>query len=100
MPIMNKNDVQHLANLARIELSEAEIESFTTEISAILEYVSAVQDMAGDDNTTPKVGARYNVFRPDVVTNEPEEFTADILAEMPQTSGRYMVVKKILNPDT
>jgi aspartyl-tRNA(Asn)/glutamyl-tRNA(Gln) amidotransferase subunit C len=96
---MKQEDVKHLAALARIELSPAEVDSFTTEMSAILEYVSAVQDMAGDTDTEPKVGARYNVFRPDVVTNVPGEYTDDLLAEMPKTEGRFMVVKKILNPD-
>jgi aspartyl-tRNA(Asn)/glutamyl-tRNA(Gln) amidotransferase subunit C len=97
---MKQDDVKHLAALARIELSEAEIESFTDEMSAILEYVGAVQKMAGSDDSVPVVGARYNVFRKDVVTNEPNSFTDDLLAEMPKTDGRFMVVKKILNnPD-
>lgn len=97
---MTKEEIQHLAKLARIELTNAEIEKFTTEMSAILEYVSAVTDIVGDDAlTAPQVGAKYNVFRKDEVTNEADEYTAALLAEMPQTQGRYMVVKKILNPD-
>jgi aspartyl-tRNA(Asn)/glutamyl-tRNA(Gln) amidotransferase subunit C len=96
---MKQEDVKHLAALARIELSPDEVESFTTEMSAILEYVSAIQDMAGDAASAPQVGARYNVFRPDVITNEPDEYTKDLLAEMPKTEGRFMLVKKILNPD-
>ena len=96
---MKQEDVKHLATLARIELSPTEVESFTNEMSAILEYVSAVKDMVGDTNTEPQVGVRHNVFRPDVVTNEPGEYTNDLLAEMPKTEGRFMVVKKILNPD-
>lgn len=97
---MTKEEIQHLAKLARIELTNAEIEKFTTEMSAILEYVSAVTDIVGDDAlTAPQVGAKYNVFRKDEVTNEADEYTVALLAEMPQTQGRYMVVKKILNPD-
>jgi aspartyl-tRNA(Asn)/glutamyl-tRNA(Gln) amidotransferase subunit C len=98
---MTKEEVIHLAKLSRLELSPTEIENFTKEISAILEYVSVVQDIAGDDNSAlPKVGAVHNVFRKDEVTNEADEYTKDLLAEMPQTSGRFMVVKKILNTDT
>lgn len=97
---MKQEDVKHLAALARIELSPTEVESFTTEMSAILDYVSAVKDIAGDLNTDPQVGVRHNVFRADVVTNEPDSYTADLLKEMPNTEGRFMVVKKILNnPD-
>jgi aspartyl-tRNA(Asn)/glutamyl-tRNA(Gln) amidotransferase subunit C len=98
---MTKEEVEHLAKLARIELSEAEVETFTTEISAILEYVSTVQDIAGDDaSAAPVVGTHHNIFRKDEVTNEPNSFTEDLLAEMPQTEGRFMVVKKILNTDS
>jgi aspartyl-tRNA(Asn)/glutamyl-tRNA(Gln) amidotransferase subunit C len=97
---MTKEEIQHLAKLARIELSDEEVDKFTTEMSAILDYVSAVTDIVGDDAlTAPQVGARYNVFRKDEVTNGADEHTEALLAEMPQTQGRFMVVKKILNPD-
>jgi aspartyl/glutamyl-tRNA(Asn/Gln) amidotransferase C subunit len=97
---MNQEEVKHLAKLARIELSEKEVESFTKEMSAILAYVSTVQDIVGEDSTAnPQVGKRHNVFRKDVVTNEPDQYTNDIMAEMPKTEGRFMVVKKILNTD-
>lgn len=97
---MKQEDVIGLATLARIELSVPEIESFTPEMSAILDYVSAVQDMAGSGVLEPKVGPRHNIYREDIVTNEPDQYTEALLAEMPQTEGRYMVVKKILNPDS
>ena len=98
---MNKEEVVHLAKLARIELGQNEIDAFTTEMSAILAYVSIVKDIAGEVNDgEPKPGARYNVFRKDEVTNEADKYTKELLAEMPKTEGRFMVVKKILNTDT
>lgn len=98
---MNKEEVVHLAKLARIELGQNEIDAFTTEMSAILAYVSEVKDIAGEVNDgEPKPGARYNVFRKDEVTNEADKYTKELLAEMPKTEGRFMVVKKILNTDT
>jgi aspartyl-tRNA(Asn)/glutamyl-tRNA(Gln) amidotransferase subunit C len=98
---MTKEEVIHLAKLSRLELTPTEIENFTTEISAILEYVSTVQDIAGDGaNSSPRIGAVHNVFRKDEVTNVADEYTKDLLAEMPATEGRFMVVKKILNTDT
>jgi aspartyl/glutamyl-tRNA(Asn/Gln) amidotransferase C subunit len=97
---MKQDDVKNLAALARIELSVEETETYTKEMSSILSYVSAVKDMAGDGELVPQVGARYNVFRADEVTNEPNQYTDALLAEMPKTEGRFMVVKKILNnPD-
>ncbi len=100
MPLMTKEEIQHLAKLARIELTEAEITKFTVELSAILSYVGTVQTLAAEatDNTSV-VGDRYNIVRPDVVTNQADGYTPELLAEMPQTEGRYMVVKKILQTE-
>jgi len=98
---MNKEEIKHLSTLARIELADTEVDELTKDISVILDYVSVVQeivDEAGD--TEPELGARYNVFRKDDVTNEPDEYTKDIIANMPNEKDRYLVVKKILNTDS
>ena len=92
---MKREDITHLATLARLELSEQELQSFEGELSSIMSYVSVISDIASEVGT-PEVGARYNIFRTDAVTNQPDEYTADVLAEMPHTSGRYLKVKKIL----
>ncbi len=101
MRIMTREEILTLAALARIELTEEEIQRFTTELSAILSYVGAIEALAAGKETDsrPRVGDRYNVFRPDEVTEERDEHTATLLAEMPKTEGRFMVVKKILQTD-
>lgn len=94
---MDEATIKHLAALARIELTEEELARYQTEMSAILEYVSAVSSIVGTDvDAEPEVGARHNVFRQDEVSHAPEQFTADLLAAMPKTNGRYLTVKKIL----
>ena len=97
---MTKEEVIHLAKLARIELSDTELENFTKEMSAIMTYVSSIKEMVGNEEIVgPTLGDRFNVFRPDVVTNEPDSTTKEILAEMPETEGRFLVVKKILQSE-
>lgn len=94
---MNREDIEHLGELSRIALTGEELVALEKELPAVLSYVSAVQDIAaGASVGEPEVGALYNVLREDVVTNEPDEFTDDILREMPATRGRHMLVKKIL----
>jgi Asp-tRNA(Asn)/Glu-tRNA(Gln) amidotransferase C subunit len=62
-----------------------------------MSYVSVISEMASEDaDITPVLGARHNILRPDVVTNVADEYTADLIAEMPHTEGRYLKVKKIL----
>ncbi len=99
MPIMKKEDIKHLAALSRLRLDDDELGKLEEELSSIVEYVSIVNDIAGEE-ASPEVGVRYNIFRKDEVTNKPDQFTDDILREMPKTDGRYMEVKKILKTDT
>ncbi len=94
---MTREEIIHLGKLARIELSETEIDKFTTELSAVLAYVGAVQSLVADEEASgPEMGAQHNIFRPDTVINEPDYYTDAILIEMPAREGRYMKVKKIL----
>jgi aspartyl-tRNA(Asn)/glutamyl-tRNA(Gln) amidotransferase subunit C len=94
---MKREDIAHLATLARLELSETELQHLEGELSSIMSYVSTISDMASDDiDMTPRLGVRHNVLRPDVVLNQADEYTADLLAEMPHKEGRYLKVKKIL----
>ena len=95
---MKKEEVEHLASLARIALTPEELDRLPEELSSIVSYVSVVSEIAAEDDgqtLTP----RYNVFREDEVTVEPETHTADLLREMPETEGRYMKVRKILKTD-
>jgi len=94
---MKPADMTHLASLARIKLTDAEITSFSADLSQIVEYVSVVSDIAADaSHADPTVGVRYNVLRADVVTNQPDQYTKAALAAMPQTAGRHLLVKRIM----
>jgi aspartyl/glutamyl-tRNA(Asn/Gln) amidotransferase C subunit len=92
---MTREEILALGRLARIRVSDAEADNLQKEIDAILGYVSTINDLvtdAGTMRTTPMV----NVFRADVVTNEPDQYTEALLAAMPERRGRFMQVKKIL----
>lgn len=96
---MKREEIEHLANLARIKLTEEEISGFGEEIGEILEYVSVIKNLTVEANSTPTLSPRFNVFRPDQITNEPGSYTDDLLKAMPQTKGKHMLVKKILSHD-
>ena len=96
--LMKREDIEHLARLARIRLTEKEMTDLPDQLTSIMSYVSTVSEITADDAIEgPQVGARFNVFRQDEITNKPDEFTKDIIAEMPSAKGRYLSVKKILN---
>lgn len=96
---MEKKDILHLANLSRIRINDEEAEALKSDIESVLAYVSQVNTIAADTSLTKKVGARYNIFRQDEITNEQGAFTDAFLSEAPNVKGRHLKVKKILQID-
>ena len=67
--MIDREEVLHVARLARLELDEAEIELITVELSGILEHVDRIAALDLDrTEPTTHVVALSNVLRPD----EPE----------------------------
>ena len=95
---MERKDIEHLASLSRLSLTETEIERFRGEADAILEYVNAVKEMALTPRA-PAVGAHPNPLREDVVTNEPNSYTEALLEALPKRAGRHALVKRIISAD-
>lgn len=97
---MTREDIIQLARLSRLALSETELTDLATDLPSILAYVSAVTAIAeSETDSVPQVGVRHSVFRADEVTNEPDSYTADLLAEMPERKERFLLVQKILAVD-
>lgn len=92
---ISRQDVEHLAGLARIDLSDIELDHLAAELPAILEHVAVVQQAAGDD--VPAMSHPLpveNVFRPDVV--RPSLSPEDALAAAPASEQQRFLVPKIL----
>jgi aspartyl-tRNA(Asn)/glutamyl-tRNA(Gln) amidotransferase subunit C len=89
-----KDEIKKLADLARIDVSDEEVEGLTSQIDSILDYVGQIQNSTGDAKAeVPKL---RNVMRDDVVTNNTDEYTEKLLNNAPSREGRYLKVKKIL----
>lgn len=96
MPL-NRQQVQHIAELAKLKLDEDEIDRMTQQLSAILDHAARLQELDTDAiSPTASVAALQNVMRADVVgTCLPRE---DVLANAPDTDerGEFFRVKAIL----
>lgn len=84
-------DVRHIARLARLKLSDDELERLGTQLPAILEAAARVGEVAADDvPPTSHPIARSNVLRPDepvrCLTNEEALSTAPEVED-----GRFKV---------
>ena len=75
MAAISRDEVAHLARLARIEMTDSELDHLAGEMEVILGAVARVQEVAGADvpPTSHPLDVK-NVYRPDVVvpslTNE------------------------------
>ena len=68
MSEITREEVQHLAGLARIALTDDEVTSLTTELSAIVDAIATVREIAGDDvPATSHPVPLTNVLRDDLV---------------------------------
>lgn len=92
---MEIEDIEKLALLARIELSEEEKQKMVKEMDSILGFVDQIQK--ADVNITEReAGEVRNIMREDGESHESGIYTEDILKEAPKTREGYVEVKKIL----
>jgi aspartyl-tRNA(Asn)/glutamyl-tRNA(Gln) amidotransferase subunit C len=87
--------VRKVAKLARLELSDAEVEEFAGQLSAILDYVARMNEL-NTEGVEPLAHCLpiSNVFREDVVKESLG--TEKTLANAPQRDGPFFKVPKIL----
>lgn len=92
---ISREDVIHVARLARLELTEEEIELFRGQLSAVLERAQRIQALDLDDvpPTAHPVSLR-NVWRDDVIV--PPESPDAILDAAPSREGPLFRVPRIL----
>jgi aspartyl-tRNA(Asn)/glutamyl-tRNA(Gln) amidotransferase subunit C len=90
-------DIRHVARLARLALSEAEIGEFEPQLGKLLEFVDTLAqlDTSGVDATAQVVKSR-NVERIDVVRPETMLSHAAALQNAPDAQGGYFRVPRIL----
>jgi len=87
-------DVEHVAKLARLELTEAEKEKFTKQLGDVLKYVEQMNEV---DTTNVKPMAHafdiVNVMREDKVVNEVSREA--LLKNAPEEENGFFKVPKI-----
>ncbi|HNA99053.1 MAG TPA: Asp-tRNA(Asn)/Glu-tRNA(Gln) amidotransferase subunit GatC [Marmoricola sp.] len=98
MPEITREEVAHLADLARIDLSEAELDHLAPQLSVILESVASISEIAADDiPPTSHPIEMTNVFREDVVL--PGLTAQQALSGAPDAEDQRFAVPRILGDE-
>ena len=93
---ISKEEIAHVAELARIELATTELEVATNEVSSILSFVEKLQTVNTDGVvSTSQITKLSGVWRKDEVIDC--KISRDqLLANTPQTQDGYVKVRKVL----
>jgi aspartyl-tRNA(Asn)/glutamyl-tRNA(Gln) amidotransferase subunit C len=95
MADISREDVAHVARLARIELSDDELDTFTGQLAKVLEHARDVEAL--DVSDVPPTAHPYplqNVLRPDEV--QPTLPRDEVLAQAPAAEGGLFRVPPVL----
>lgn len=96
MAKLSRDDVLELARLARLDLSDEEIDGFQGEIGAILEYVAHLQTVdVSDVEPTNQVTQLQDVTRLDK-TKAYGPTPADLLKNAPAVEDGHIKVRRTL----
>ena len=96
MTKITKEEVKKVAQLARLELDENEINNHAEQLEKILEYIKQLEKIDTDDvPCTTRAIEVINVFRKDEMKNY--DGTEDLLELGPSREDRYFKVPKIIN---
>ena len=98
MPTISRDDVLHIAKLARLELTEEELELFTPQLAAVLEHAADVEAL--DVADVPPTAHPYplrNVFRDDEL--RPSIDRDEVLAQAPDVEDKRFKVPPILGDE-
>ncbi len=88
-------DVQHVANLARLNLDEQELQTMTAQLDTILTYVEKLDEIeTANIHPTTHAVSITNAFREDIVTKSLTQQEA--LANNSQQNDESFVVPRII----
>lgn len=92
-------ELEHLAKLCRIKLSDQDKKSLATEFDSILGYVDQLKKVQVKLDEEGRVGAVKNVMREDKDRTISEADREALLSLAPDREGDFVAVKKIIAQD-
>ncbi len=93
---ISSREVEYVAHLARLEITDAEKEKFTAQLNDILLYIDKLNELdTGDVEPISHAISITNSFREDKISNSIG--TRDALANAPDARGEFFRVPKVID---
>lgn len=94
--MISREEIDNLANLARLDLDEGQKAAIAKDLGNILDYVKQLKEAEGLDKVAAENHVAPNVMRQDEVKNETGKLDQVLVEVAPKHNGQYVRVKKIL----
>ncbi|MBE44349.1 MAG: Asp-tRNA(Asn)/Glu-tRNA(Gln) amidotransferase GatCAB subunit C [Thaumarchaeota archaeon] len=89
--MVSKEEVKHLAWLARIELDDKELEVYTKQVEQIISYFDTLDKISLEDIHISQRSVPYSKFRDDV----PKESTDNVLSVVKNSKEKFVKAPKM-----
>jgi len=93
---MDREEIKKLAELARLGVSDEQIDAYEKDFAQILSYIDLIKNAPVEDEEKSDEFLTKNTLREDDEVYTPGSFTEDLLHEAPEIEGNYIKVKKVL----
>lgn len=94
---LTDDEIKHVANLARLELSEEEVLKYGSQLSDVLSYIDQLREVDVDGvEPTAQVTGLLNVLREDEVNEWSNDEVVNALDEAPLLENGQVKVKRVL----
>lgn len=94
---LTKQSIAHIAELARLKLSDKELATYGDQLSGILSYIDQLSEVDTDNvEPTAQVTGLKNVLRDDDIFIWDESETKEALDEAPEMEQGQVKVKRII----
>ena len=90
--MVSKEEVKHLAWLARMELTDKELEVYTKQVEQIISYLNTLDKISLQDIKPLKTGIDYTKFREDDIVESKE----DTLSVVKNAKNRFVKAPKMV----
>ena len=95
---LDKDQIEQIATLARLELTEKEKTMYAEQLSVVLDYIEMLDevDTTGVEETCQVTGLQ-DVVREDFVVEASEETKKKLINAFPEKVGKLLKVKAVFN---
>ena len=96
MGLLSQKDVEHIAKLARIQLTDTEKKKLVSELSSILSYIDQLKEV--DTKGVPptaQVTGLTDVLRDDVAIQQSVDIREQLLNAAPKRTGDFVETKAV-----